>query len=81
MLEEYDFSNAVRGKHAERYAEGTNVVVLAQDLAELFPDSASVNDALRLLVRAGRECKTARPVVKIRTPFRHKPPQGSKKKR
>ena len=80
MLEEYDFSNAVRGKHAERYAEGTNVVVLAQDLAELFPDSASVNDALRLLVRAARECTTGRPAVKMRTPFRHKPPQASKKK-
>jgi hypothetical protein len=73
MLEEYDFSNAVRGKHAERYAQGTNVVVLAPDLAELFPDSASVNGALRLLVRAGRECKT------VRAPIRHKPPQGSKK--
>ena len=81
LLEEYDFRNAVRGKHAERYAEGTNVVVLAADLAELFPDSASVNDALRLLVRAGRECKTSRPVVKRRTPFRHKPPQASKKDR
>src|SRR2546426_12597323 len=80
-VEEYDFSNAVRGKHAERYAEGTNVVVLAPDIAELFPDSASVNDALRLLVRAGRECKTGRPVVKMRTPFRHKPPQASKKER
>src|SRR5439155_163825 len=81
MLEEYDFSRAVRGQHAARYAEGTNVVVLAPDLAELFPDSASVNDALRLLVRAGREWKTGRPVVKMRTPFRHKPSQPSKKER
>jgi hypothetical protein len=59
LLEEYDFSNAVRGKHAKRYAEGTNVVVLDPDLAALFPSSASVNDALRLLVRAGRQCKAA----------------------
>jgi hypothetical protein len=81
LLEEYDFSNAIRGKHADRYAEGTNVVVLDADLVELFPDSASVNDALRVLVRAGRECKTGRPVVKIRTPFRHKAPQASKKER
>ena len=79
MLEEYDFSNAVRGKHAERYAEGTNVVVLAPDLVELFPDSASVNDALRLLVRAGRECKAGRPSGKMRTPLRHKLPSSSKK--
>jgi hypothetical protein len=81
MLEEYDFSNAVRGKHAERYAEGTNVVVLAPDLAELFPDSASVNDALRLLVRAGRECYTSRPVGKMRPLPRQKLSQPSKKKR
>ena len=81
LLEAYDFSNAVRGKHAERYAKGTNVVVLDSDLAELFPDSAAVNEALRVLVRAARECRTGRPVVSMRTPFRLKPPQASKKER
>ena len=50
MLEEYDFSNAVRGKHAERYAEGTNVVVIEPDVAKVFPDHDSVNQALRSLV-------------------------------
>ncbi len=49
MLPEYDFSKGVRGKYAARYAEGTNVVVLDADVAELFPDSESVNEALRLL--------------------------------
>jgi hypothetical protein len=44
---EYDFSKGVRGKHASRYATGTNVVVLDADVAQLFPTSASVNDALR----------------------------------
>jgi hypothetical protein len=73
LLEEYDFRSAVRGKHAERYATGSNVVVLAPDLAHLFPDSASVNEALRVLVRAGRQCKTAR------TPLRNK--QAPKKER
>jgi hypothetical protein len=81
MLEEYDFSKADRGNHAERYAHGTNIVVLAPDLAELFPDSASVNDALRLLVRAGRECKTGPRVVHMRRPFRPKPVRISKDKR
>ena len=47
MLEEYDFSGGVRGKYAKRYAEGTNVVVVDPDVAELFPDHDSVNDALR----------------------------------
>lgn len=40
MLDEYDFSEGVRGKYAERYAAGTNVVVLAADVAEVFPTSS-----------------------------------------
>lgn len=55
MLPEYDFSNGVRGKYAKRYAKGTNVVVLAPDVAEYFPDSESVNDALRALVGVARK--------------------------
>lgn len=55
MLDDYDFSQGVRGKYAERFAQGSNVVVLAPDMAEIFPDSESVNNALRLLVEvAGR---------------------------
>jgi hypothetical protein len=49
MLDEYDFSGGVRGKHAASYAEGSNVVVLDPDVAEVFPDSQSVNKALRAL--------------------------------
>ena len=49
MLEEYDFSKGVQGKYAERYAEGTNVVVIDPDVAEVFPDHDSVNQALRSL--------------------------------
>jgi hypothetical protein len=44
---EYDFSRATRSKYAARYAAGTNVVLLAPDVAELFPDSDAVNEALR----------------------------------
>lgn len=47
----YDFSGGVRGKYAAKYAQETNVVVLAPDVAEVFPDSAAVNEALRTLVR------------------------------
>ncbi len=47
MREEYDFSGGVRGKYAQRYAEGSNVVVLDPDVAEVFPDQESVNRALR----------------------------------
>lgn len=54
MLAEYDFSGGVRGKYATRFAAGTNVVVLAPDVAEAFPDSAAVNDALRALIKIAR---------------------------
>lgn len=49
MLEEYDFSKGVRGKYVGRFAQGANVVVLDPDVAEVFADSESVNQALRAL--------------------------------
>jgi hypothetical protein len=55
MQPEYDFSGAVRGKHHEAYAKGTNIVLLDQDVAEVFKDSAAVNEALRLLMRLAKE--------------------------
>lgn len=55
MLKEYDFSKGVRGKYAKRYATGTNIVVLSPDVAEIFPDSESVNEALRTLARIIRQ--------------------------
>lgn len=54
----YDFSEGVRGKYAGRYAEGSNVVVLAPDLAEAFPTSEVVTDALRGLVSLARKTTT-----------------------
>ena len=54
MRPEYDFSNAVRGVTAARYAQGTNVVLLEPDVAQLFPDSRAVNEALRTLARLAR---------------------------
>jgi hypothetical protein len=47
MLPEYDFSKAVRGKYAKRYAQGTNVVVIEPELNKEFPNAKAVNDALR----------------------------------
>jgi hypothetical protein len=55
MLDEYDFSQGERGKYAKRYAEGSNVVVLAPELAQVFPNSKAVNAALRALVNAARK--------------------------
>ena len=47
MRSEYDFSKGVRGKHSARYAEGTNVVVLAPDVARQFRNTEQVNEVLR----------------------------------
>jgi hypothetical protein len=55
MLPEYDFTRGVRGKHYQAYRAGTNVVFLDRDVAEAFTDSASVNQALRLLVGLAKE--------------------------
>jgi hypothetical protein len=44
-----DFSKGVRGKYVNSPKQGTNVVVIAPDLMETFPDSDSVNEALRSL--------------------------------
>ena len=54
---EYDFTQmkaGVRGKYAERYREGTNLVLLDPDVAACFPDAKSVNDALRELLQEKR---------------------------
>ena len=47
MRPEYDFSKGVRGKHAAKYAEGTNVVVLEPDVAREFRTTEQVNETLR----------------------------------
>ncbi|HKV08223.1 MAG TPA: hypothetical protein VJ725_08805 [Thermoanaerobaculia bacterium] len=53
LLPEYDLSTlkrGVQGKYAERYKQGTNLVLLEPDVAKAFPDDKSVNEALRLLM-------------------------------
>jgi hypothetical protein len=55
MRTEYDFSEAVQGKHHEAYKEGTNIVLLEPDIARVFRDSASVNRALRLLIQIAHD--------------------------
>jgi hypothetical protein len=39
--------SGVRGKYVKRYREGTNLVLIDPDLHKIFPDSESVNRALR----------------------------------
>jgi hypothetical protein len=54
MRPEYDFKGGVRGKYAEQYRSGTNVVLLEPDVAEAFPDATSVNETLRALLAVAR---------------------------
>jgi hypothetical protein len=54
---EYDFralGPGVRGKYYRRFQAGTNVAVLAPDVAKAFPTSEAVNEALRTVMRASR---------------------------
>lgn len=44
----------VRGKYAKKYASGTNLVLLAPDVAAAFPNADAVNEALRMLVRVAQ---------------------------
>lgn len=48
---EYDFSHARPNPYAARFQTGATVVALDADVAEIFPDAAAVNDALRALVK------------------------------
>ncbi len=44
MLEEYDFSNGVRGKYAQAYKEGVNIVKLDSDVIIPIYTTPSNND-------------------------------------
>jgi hypothetical protein len=61
---EYDLSQlkgGVRGKYYRQATAGTNLVLIERELADVFPDSESVNRALRLLVNtAAAAAGTAR---------------------
>ena len=51
---EYDetlLKNGIRGKYAERYAAGTNIIKLDPDVADAFPNEEAVNEALRFILK------------------------------
>ncbi len=54
MLPEYDFSKGVRGKYAKHFKDVDRLVSLDPDVKAVFPDSESVNTALRGLIKAAR---------------------------
>ena len=55
MRKSYDFSGGVRGKYAARFKHDTNLIALEPDVQKAFPDSSSVNDALRILMKVARK--------------------------
>ncbi len=54
MREQYEFENGQRGQYAHLFPQKPHVVVLSPDVAAVFPDSDSVNEALRVLVKAAQ---------------------------
>ena len=67
MRPEYDLREGVRGKYYQQYREGTNVVLLDSDVAAVFRDSESVNQALRVLIKAASQLEVATPTKAERT--------------
>lgn len=65
MRPEYDFSRAVRGVTAARYAQGANIAVIDPEVLDVFPDGATVNQALRALAPVLR--RQRRPAAKRRS--------------
>jgi hypothetical protein len=55
---EYDLrlllNSGVQGKYSKRYREGTNLVLLASDVADVFKTDESVNEALRLVIQLSK---------------------------
>lgn len=61
---EYDLGKilkgGIQGKYTDRYRGGTNLVLLAPDVAEAFPTDQAVNEALRLVIRLRKLPGTAK---------------------
>jgi hypothetical protein len=63
MRKEYDLSKlegGVRGKYYRQATAGTNLAMIEPDLAKMFPDSAAVNRALRLLAEVSESATASR---------------------
>jgi hypothetical protein len=55
-----DFGALVRGKYTEQLRASSNVVVIAPEVAELFPNAAAVNAALRSLAEIAKRAGSRR---------------------
>jgi hypothetical protein len=59
MRPEYDFAGGTRGKYARQFADGTNLILLAPDVAAEFRTATAVNKALREVLKARTKRRTA----------------------
>jgi hypothetical protein len=55
-----DFGPLVRGKYIERLQKSSNVVMIAPEVADLFPNEAAVNAALRSLAEIAKRAGSRR---------------------
>jgi len=51
MQSDYDFSKGKRGKYTRQYTTGTNLIVLAPDVAKIYKDADTVNETLRAIAK------------------------------
>jgi hypothetical protein len=57
---DFDYSTAVRGMYFQRMQnQKTNLVAIDPELSEIFQDSESVNDALRMLLKMSQIAQRA----------------------
>ena len=64
LQEGFDVSSltrGVRGKHLARYRSGTNLVLLAPDVAAAFPSEEAVNKAHRSLIKLAADSESPIP--------------------
>lgn len=59
MRSEYDMRGGVRGKYAGRLKRDVVMMPIAPDVAAAFPDADSVNEALRVLMKAAKKVAPA----------------------
>lgn len=61
---EYDLTpllkEGVQGKYSKRYDQATNLILLAPDVAKVFPTDEAVNEALRLVIQLKRIPKSGK---------------------
>ncbi len=61
MKKQYDFSKGVKGKYYKRFVEGNNIAIIEPEVSKVFPDSKSVNEALKELIKLSRIVKRKLP--------------------